>query len=155
MIWIRDIHAFGKKCYWFNSIFLSDSCRVKNKSLEQSFPIVSKFEIISAVLYERKNIICCEKNFKLTKSIAFDKIFCNRLFPFYRFLPIFLKLLDFHKSWLIISGKILSTTLLFLILKISKKSSNIVLWKNSFSDFSHWKLYFENKKQYRCREYFP
>ena len=23
LIWIRDIHAFRKKCYWFNSIFFS------------------------------------------------------------------------------------------------------------------------------------
>ena len=40
------------------------------------------------------------------------------------------KKMYFHKSWLYFSGKIFSTTLRFQILKISKKSSNIVIKKN-------------------------
>ena len=45
--------------------------------------------------------------------------------------------MDFHKPWLILSGKIFFTTSLFLILEISKKSLNAVILekKNSFNKF--------------------
>ena len=65
--------------------------------------------------------------FKLTKNNTFNNVFYNRIFPYYNFLQIFKKWMDFLKSCLIYSGKIFFTTPLFLILKISEKSSNIVI----------------------------
>ena len=47
------------------------------------------------------------------KNNTFDSVFYNRIFSYYRFLPIFKQTLDFYKSWLIFSGKILFTILLF------------------------------------------
>ena len=56
----------------------------------------------------------------------------------------FFKIIVFHKSWLISSGQLFSTNLLFLILKISKTYSHIDIifflnspLKNLFNDFIH------------------
>ena len=64
--------------------------------------MISKIEMtLSVVPYERKNILVYEKNFKFTKNnICSNVFFLNKIFPYYRFLPIFKKCSDFHKSWL-------------------------------------------------------
>ena len=74
--------------------------------------------ILSVVPYEIKNMIFNQKNLKLTKSYSFNNVFCNRIFPYCPFFPNLKKLLDFHESWFIFSGKIFSTTLLCQILKV-------------------------------------
>ena len=90
--------------------------------------MILRLEIILLVMpYERKIITFYEKTSKLTKNNTFNNDFYNRIFRYHRFLPIFQKLLDFHETLLIFSRKILSTTLLFPIFKISKKSSNTVI----------------------------
>ena len=73
--------------------------------------------ILSDLTYERKKISFIEKNSKLTKSNTFNDVFCNKTFPYYRFLPIFQKCLDLHKLCFICLGKIFSKSLRFLILK--------------------------------------
>ena len=78
---------------------------------------------------KKKNIFH-ERNLNFTKNNAFNDVFCDRTFPYYRFSKHFLKRLDFHESWLIFSGKIFSTTLLFPIFKI--KSSNMLIFKKIF-----------------------
>ena len=35
--------------------------------------------ILSVMSYERNSIILYEKNFKYTKNITFDHVFCNRV----------------------------------------------------------------------------
>ena len=45
--------------------------------------------ILSVMFYERKKIIFYEKYLKLKKNNTFNNAFCNRIFIFYRFLPIF------------------------------------------------------------------
>ena len=47
--------------------------------------------ILSVVSSERKNIVFHEQNQKLTKNNTFNDFFFNRIFPYYRFLPIFKK----------------------------------------------------------------
>ena len=44
---------------------------------------------LPVLFYKRKNTIFYGKNFKLTKNNTFNNVFCNKIFPFYRFLPIF------------------------------------------------------------------
>ena len=44
-----------------------------------------------------------KKNGKITGNNTFNKVFCNRILLYYRSSPIFRKLLDFHKLWLIFS----------------------------------------------------
>ena len=64
--------------------------------------MVLRFEmILSVVFYKRENIIFYEKHLKLTKNNTFNNVFCNKIFPCYPFLPIFLELLDLYKSGLI------------------------------------------------------
>ena len=83
----------------------------KIMSLKKKFFYDLRLKIkLSAISHERKNIIFHEKNFKLTKNNTFDNVFRNWIFLYYRFLPIFFKLLAFHKSWLIFSSKVSSTT---------------------------------------------
>ena len=56
--------------------------------------------ILTAVSYERKNIICCYiygKNLRLTKNNTFNNVFRNKVFSYCRFLPIFQKRLNFHE----------------------------------------------------------
>ena len=77
--------------------------------------------ILSAVSYKRKNILFYGKNVQLTKKNIFNT------FVMEFFLTIashqFLKNdWIFHKSWLIFLGEIYLITLLFSILKLSKKS---------------------------------
>ena len=90
---------------------------------------------------------------KWTKNNTFNNVFCNRIFPCYRFLPIIWKLLDLHKSCFIFWRKICSKILLFPILKVKNKIFKYSYlykfppFKNSFINFSHWKLYFKNWKQ--------
>ena len=52
------------------------------------------------------------KKVKLTKNNTFESGFCYKSFLYHRFLPIFRKLFVLHKSWLIYSRKMFSTTLL-------------------------------------------
>ena len=47
--------------------------------------------ILSIVSYERKNIFFYEKHLKLTINNTFDNSFYDRIYPYYRFLPIFQK----------------------------------------------------------------
>ena len=85
-------------------------------------------------IYERKNIIVHEKNFKPTKNISFNNIFCNRIFPYYHFLPIF------KNDWIFINhglffGKNTLTTLPFSILKVKFSMADIIkiiFWKETF-----------------------
>ena len=84
------------------------------------------------------------KNLKLTKNNTFYNMFCNRIFAYYRTLPIFYKRLVFLNLWLIFSGKVFSTILQFPILKTCQKSSNVVIFqkecfflKYSFKDDSY------------------
>ena len=92
-------------------------------SLEKKLFTILKFEII--FLWKKKHYFLWQ-NSKVTNNDTFNNVFSNKIFPYHRFLLIFKKWLDFHKLWLIFSGKIFYITLLFPILKISKKSSNIV-----------------------------
>ena len=69
--------------------------------------------ILSVVPYERKNIIS----------------FLVKFFLIIAFHQFFKEILKFHKLWLIFSGKIFSITLLFPIMKMSKKSSNMFIFK--------------------------
>ena len=50
---------------------------------------------------EEKTLFFYKQNLKLNKNNTFNNLFCNRIFPYYHFLPIFGKLLDFYKSWLL------------------------------------------------------
>ena len=45
--------------------------------------------IFPVVSYKRKDIRLNEKTLKLPKNNTFNTVFCNRTFPYYRFLPIF------------------------------------------------------------------
>ena len=109
-------------------IFSVRYCNNNQASRKESFSMILGLKsILSVVFYERKKIILYKQNFKVMNNNTFNNVFCNRIFPYYSFLLIFKKWFDFHKSWFIFSGKIFSTTLLFLILKI--KSSNIDIFK--------------------------
>ena len=46
--------------------------------------------ILSVRFYGRKNMTFYEENVKFPKNNTFNNEFCNRLFPYYRFLPIVL-----------------------------------------------------------------
>ena len=137
-------------------ILLSESCIdfkdvlvPKIKSLKKKFFYNFKTGnfIIGRVLW-KKNIIFYEKNLKLSKNNTFNNVFCNRIFTYYPFLPIFWKWFDFDKLWLIFSGNIFSLTLLSLILEIKKKIfkhgylKKMLSSKNSFNDFSYLKHHF-------------
>ena len=88
------------------------------RSAEKSFAMILRLEMISSAAFnERKNIIFYEQNSELTKNNTCNNFFYTKIFSYYCIVSNFWKL-DFHKSWLIFSGKILSTTLLFLILNI-------------------------------------
>ena len=100
---------------------------------------------LSVASYVRKKIIYFEKNVKLTKNKTFNNSFFKTIFLYFHSLSIFLKLLDFNKSWLIFSGEIFFRTLLFPILKKKSKIFKYIIvffekdfsLKNSFNDFSH------------------
>ena len=47
--------------------------------------------ILSVVFCERNNIIFYEKNLKRMENNTINNFFCNRIFLYYRFLPIFKK----------------------------------------------------------------
>ena len=51
--------------------------------------------ILSIMSYKRKDIIFYEKHVKLTKNNTFNNVFCNGVFPHYRFLSIFPKIIGF------------------------------------------------------------
>ena len=66
----------------------------KAKSLQKK--VLLWLEVIFLVVsYERKDILFYEKNLKFSKNNTFDNIFCNRIFPYYRFLPIFFQMIGF------------------------------------------------------------
>ena len=64
--------------------------------------------------YERKNIIFYEKNFKLTINNTFNNIFLNKIFLYYRILPI---CLHFRKEVKNIQISLLKTKKMFLFKK--------------------------------------
>ena len=88
--------------------------------------MILRLEMILSLVSLQKNIVSYENNPKHTKNNTFNNVFCNRIFPYYRFLPIVKKLLDFHQSWLIFSGIIFSKTLMFSILKLKFSVDEIV-----------------------------
>ena len=45
--------------------------------------------ILTIVFYERENMIFYGKNLKLTKNNTLNNFFCDRIFPYNIFLPIF------------------------------------------------------------------
>ena len=95
-------------------------------SWKKRFSMDLRHEIIlSVVSYGRKNIIFHEKISNLRKIILLIMFFVIAFFYYYT-LPTFLKLLDFYKSWLIFSGKIFFTPLLFSILKVKFLIAKIV-----------------------------
>ena len=70
-----------------------DSWKAKQTTFleKMSFPMILRLEMITSVVsYEKKNIFH-ERNLKLTKNTIFNDVFCNRIFPYCRFLPIFQK----------------------------------------------------------------
>ena len=57
---------------------------------KKSFSMFLRLEIVlSAVSYERKNIIFYENKFNLAENNTCNNVVCNRISPYYRFLPIF------------------------------------------------------------------
>ena len=115
-------------------------------SLKKLFLMIWRPEMtLSVASYVRKKIIYFEKNVKLTKNKTFNNSFFKTIFLYFHSLSIFLKLLDFNKSWLIFSGEIFFRTLLFPILKKKSKIFKYIIvffekdfsLKNSFNDFSH------------------
>ena len=85
-----------------NSLEYSDIPFEESFEFDLSFSMILRVKmILTVVSYERKNMIFCGKNIKITKYNIFNNVFCNRIFPYYRFLPIFKKWLGFHKSRLI------------------------------------------------------
>ena len=89
--------------------------------------------LLSIVIYEKRNIIFYTTNLKLTKKYTLINVFCNRIFRYYQFLPIFWKWLNFHKSWLIFLEKYSLELYRFQSWKTSNTSINIVIFfKNSF-----------------------
>ena len=51
--------------------------------------MILRLEMIhqSSFMKEKREFLI--KNFKLTKNTTFNNVFCNRIFPYYRFLRIF------------------------------------------------------------------
>ena len=78
--------------------------------------MILRLEVILSVASYEKNL----------KNLTFKNYFCNRIFPYCRFLPIFEKLFDIYKSWLIFLRKIFFTTLLFPILKVKFSVAKVV-----------------------------
>ena len=79
---------------------------------------------------KEKTLFFIEKIENLPKIIALIIVFVTDFFH-YHFLPNFKKLLDFHKLWLIFSGKIFSTSLVFSILRVKFLVAEIVERMNS------------------------
>ena len=61
--------------------------------------------ILPVVFYERINIIFYEQNLNLTKNNNFNNDLWNRIFPYYRFLPVFKNDWIFINHGLFIRGK--------------------------------------------------
>ena len=58
---------------------------------KRSFPKILRLEMISSVVsYKRKNI-SFHKKMKNLRKIIFNNVFCNRIYPYSRLLPIFKK----------------------------------------------------------------
>ena len=101
-------------------IISCQTAQVKGKYAEHSrhiFYISILFCAVWVGSHERKNICFHEKYLKLTENNTSNNVFWNKIFPYSRFLPVFQKWLNFHKSWLLFWGKIFSTTLPFSLLR--------------------------------------
>ena len=68
--------------------------------------MILKLEMILLVVsYEKINIFFHEKNLKVTKNNTLNNVFCNRIFPYKRFLPIFKNGWVFINEGLFFQGK--------------------------------------------------
>ena len=126
-----------------NNLFQLFNCIISEKKFSYDY----KTRMILSMT--EKTLFFIKKNLNLRNIIILIMFFVIKFSITIAFTNFFKKWLNFHKSWLLFSGKIFSITVPFSILKISNKASKIVvlkakmfLLKNFFNDFSHWKLHF-------------